>query len=235
MSTVDSPLNGIDQGLPAHLKVKYFSTLQAYEPILKAMQSFTDDRAPSDPDEIWLLQHFPVFTQGQAGKAEHLLAPGDIPVVQVDRGGQVTYHGPGQLVAYLMLDLKRLGIGPRELVTRIEQALIALLKRFGLNAEARREAPGVYINHAKIASIGLRIRKGRSYHGLSLNVDMELEPFHRINPCGYQNLEMIQLKDMALPDSLDSSLDSVADQLVEEIGNVFGYGSIQIERTEAID
>lgn len=166
-----------------------------YEPTWHAMQRFTDARDPLTADQIWLLQHPPVFTQGQAGKAEHLLLPGDIPVVKVDRGGQVTYHGPGQLVAYLLLDVRRLGFGVRELVSRIEQSLIALLASYGVEALAKPDAPGVYVDGAKIASLGLRIRNGRSFHGLALNVDMDLEPFRRINPCGYAGLAMTQLRD----------------------------------------
>jgi lipoyl(octanoyl) transferase len=171
--------------------------LMAYEPVWHAMQRFTDQRGPEAPDEIWLVQHSPVFTQGQAGKAEHLLLPGDIPVVQVDRGGQVTYHGPGQLVVYLLLDVRRLGFGVRDLVTRIENALIELLASFDVPAAAKADAPGVYVNGAKIASLGLRIRRGCSFHGLALNVDMQLEPFQRINPCGYAGLAMTQLRDHA--------------------------------------
>ena len=171
--------------------------LMAYEPVWHAMQRFTDQRGPQAPDEIWLVQHSPVFTQGQAGKAEHLLLPGDIPVVQVDRGGQVTYHGPGQLVVYLLLDVRRLGFGVRDLVTRIENALIELLASFDVPAAAKADAPGVYVNGAKIASLGLRIRRGCSFHGLALNVDMQLEPFQRINPCGYAGLAMTQLRDHA--------------------------------------
>lgn len=166
-----------------------------YEPVWHAMQSFTDTRGVDTPDEIWLLEHSPVFTQGQAGKAEHVLFPGDIPVVQVDRGGQVTYHGPGQLVAYLLLDVRRSGIGVRELVSRIERSLIDLLASYGVSANAKPDAPGVYVDGAKIASLGLRIRNGRSFHGLALNVDMDLQPFQRINPCGYAGLTMTQLAD----------------------------------------
>jgi lipoyl(octanoyl) transferase len=173
--------------------------LVAYEPAWHAMQRFTDERARDVGDEVWLVQHPPVFTQGQSGKAEHLLLPGDIPVVQVDRGGQVTYHGPGQLVAYLMLDVRRLGFGVRELVTRIEGSLIALLASYGVTAVAKADAPGVYVDGAKIASLGLRIRNGCSFHGLALNVDMNLEPFRRINPCGYAGLAMTQLRDHAGP------------------------------------
>ncbi|NNB29582.1 lipoyl(octanoyl) transferase LipB [Pseudomonas fragi] len=172
-----------------------------YERTWLAMQRFTDERklVPDTQDEVWLVQHPPVFTQGQAGKAEHLLLPGDIPVVKSDRGGQVTYHGPGQLVAYLMLDVRRLGYGVRELVTRMEQCLIDLLASCGVSAAAKADAPGVYVDGAKIASLGLRIRNGCSFHGLALNVDMDLEPFRRINPCGYAGLAMTQLRDHAGP------------------------------------
>ncbi|WPO99439.1 lipoyl(octanoyl) transferase LipB [Pseudomonas sp. HR96] len=170
---------------------------QPYEPVWRAMQRFTDGRGPDVPDEVWLVQHPAVFTQGQAGKAEHLLLPGDIPVVQVDRGGQVTYHGPGQLVVYLLLDVKRLGFGVRELVSRMELTLIALLASYGITAAAKADAPGVYVDGAKIASLGLRIRRGCSFHGLALNVDMDMQPFNRINPCGYAGLAMTQMCDHA--------------------------------------
>ncbi len=170
-----------------------------YEPTWHAMQHFTDSRVVDTPDEVWLLEHPPVFTQGQAGKAEHVLFPGDIPVVKVDRGGQVTYHGPGQLVAYLLLDVRRSSLGVRELVSRIELSLIELLASYGVKAEAKADAPGVYVDGAKIASLGLRIRNGRSFHGLALNVDMDLQPFQRINPCGYAGLAMTQLRDLAGP------------------------------------
>ncbi|MGC1329374.1 lipoyl(octanoyl) transferase LipB [Pseudomonas sp.] len=171
--------------------------LMAYEPVWHAMQRFTDQRTPATKDEVWLVQHPSVFTQGQAGKAEHLLVPGDIPVVQVDRGGQVTYHGPGQMVAYLLLDVRRLGYGVRDLVSRIEQTIVALLDEYGVPAAAKSDAPGVYVQGAKIASLGLRIRNGCSFHGLALNVDMDLAPFRRINPCGYAGLAMTQLCDHA--------------------------------------
>ena len=171
----------------------------AYEPTWLAMKRFTDDRGPHTQDEVWLVQHPSVFTQGQAGKAEHLLLPGDIPVVKSDRGGQVTYHGPGQLVAYLLLDVRRLGFGVRELVSRMERCLIDLLASYGVSAVAKADAPGVYVDGDKIASLGLRIRNGCSFHGLALNVDMDLEPFRRINPCGYAGLAMTQLRDHAGP------------------------------------
>jgi lipoyl(octanoyl) transferase len=164
-----------------------------YEPAWRAMQAFTDARDEGTPDELWMLEHDPVFTQGLNGKAEHLLAPGDIPVVGIDRGGQVTYHGPGQLVMYALVDLRRRGIGVRELVVALENSVIALAARHGIAATGRREAPGVYVGPRKLASIGLRVRRGCSYHGLALNVDMDLEPFLRINPCGMAGLAMTQL------------------------------------------
>jgi lipoyl(octanoyl) transferase len=182
------------------------------------MQQFTNTRDADSDDEIWLLQHPPVFTQGQAGKAEHLLFPGDIPVVQVDRGGQVTYHGPGQLVGYLLLDVRRLGIGVRELVSRIERSLIDLLAEYGVETTAKPDAPGVYVNGAKIASLGLRIRNGRSFHGLALNVDMDLEPFRRINPCGYAGLPMTQMRDLIGPIDICQVADRLREQLVRQLG-----------------
>jgi lipoyl(octanoyl) transferase len=190
----------------------------AYEPVWRAMQQFTDTRDAHTPDEIWLLEHPPVFTQGQAGKAEHVLFPGDIPVVQVDRGGQVTYHGPGQLVGYLLLDVRRSGLGVRDLVTRIEQSLIDLLASYGISACARSDAPGVYVDGAKIASLGLRIRRGCSFHGLALNVDMNLQPFQRINPCGMANLPMTQLSDLVGPVSIAEVQARLRQQLVNSLG-----------------
>ncbi|MEW5837967.1 MAG: lipoyl(octanoyl) transferase LipB [Pseudomonadota bacterium] len=166
-----------------------------YAPVLAAMREFTLSRTAATPDELWLLEHPPLFTQGLAGKAEHVLAPGDIPVVQVDRGGQVTYHAPGQLLAYVLFDLQRARIGVRDMVERMENALIGLLAALDITAHARRDAPGVYVDERKIASLGLKIRQGRCYHGLALNVDMDLAPFARINPCGYRDLRMCQLRD----------------------------------------
>ena len=192
-----------------------------YQPTWHAMQRFTDTRGMETPDEIWLLEHSPVFTQGQAGKAEHVLFPGDIPVVQVDRGGQVTYHGPGQLVAYLLLDVRRSGIGVRELVSRIERSLIDLLASYGVSANAKPDAPGVYVNGAKIASLGLRIRNGRSFHGLALNVDMDLQPFQRINPCGYAGMAMTQLADQVTgPIALSEVSARLREQLVKHLDYV---------------
>lgn len=169
---------------------------RAYEPVWHAMQAFTDARDADTEDELWLVEHDPVFTQGQAGKAEHLLAPGDIPVVAVDRGGQVTYHGPGQIVAYPMIDLRRLGIGVRQLVCRIEQAIIDTLEAWNIAAARREGAPGVYVGEAKIAALGLRVRRGCSFHGLAFNIAMDLAPFSRINPCGYRGLAVTQMSDL---------------------------------------
>ena len=195
-----------------------------YQPAWQAMQRFTNERGPDTPDEIWLLEHEPVFTQGQAGKAEHVLLPGDIPVVQADRGGQVTYHGPGQLIAYLLLDVRRSGLGVRELVSRMEASLVALLAGYGVEAYAKPDAPGVYVGAAKIASLGLRIRHGRSFHGLALNVDMDLEPFGRINPCGYAGMAMTQLKDLA-PGPID--LAEVRAALVRQLVGQLGYAEYE--------
>jgi lipoyl(octanoyl) transferase len=168
-----------------------------YEPTWARMKAFTDSRTAQTPDEIWCLQHSPVFTQGLGGSPAHVLAPGDIPVIKTDRGGQVTYHGPGQLVVYLMLDLKRLGLGPRELVRRLENALILLLDALGLEGQRRDGAPGVYVAEAKIASLGLRVRRQCSYHGVALNVCNDLTPFSRINPCGYAGLQVTSLAQLA--------------------------------------
>jgi lipoyl(octanoyl) transferase len=167
--------------------------LQHYEPVSQAMHDFTDSRDDNTPDEIWLVEHLPVFTQGQAGKAEHVLVPGDIPVIQSDRGGQVTYHGPGQQVMYVLLNLKRRKLGVRELVTLLEQTVVDTLAEYGIDAHPRADAPGVYVGEMKICSLGLRIRKGCSFHGLALNINMDLSPFLRINPCGYAGMEMTQM------------------------------------------
>jgi lipoyl(octanoyl) transferase len=172
---------------------------RAYEPVWRAMQAFTDARDETTPDELWLVEHDPVFTLGQAGRREHVLAPGDIPVLAVDRGGQVTYHGPGQLVAYPLIDLRRARLGVRELVLRIEQALIDTLAEYGVVASRRDGAPGVYVGAAKIAALGLRVRRGCSFHGLAFNIGMDLAPFSRINPCGYEGLEVTQLVDCGGP------------------------------------
>jgi lipoyl(octanoyl) transferase len=171
----------------------------AYEPTWRAMQQLTDARVGETPDEIWLLEHEPVFTLGMNSDPAHVLAPGDIPVVQIDRGGQVTYHGPGQLVIYPLIDVRRSGLGVRSLVTALERAVIDYAAGFGIRAECRANAPGVYVDGRKLASVGLRIRRGGSYHGLALNVDMDLAPFARINPCGYAGLQMTQLSMLGGP------------------------------------
>lgn len=179
--------------------------LQPYEPVSQAMHDFTDMRDDTTPDEIWLVEHLPVFTQGQAGKAEHLLMTGDIPVIQSDRGGQVTYHGPGQQVMYVLLNLKRRKLGVRELVTLLEQTVVNTLAEYGIDAHPRADAPGVYVGEMKICSLGLRIRKGCSFHGLALNINMDLTPFQRINPCGYAGMEMTQMRqwvDTAAPENI---------------------------------
>lgn len=190
-----------------------------YGPVFAAMRGFTEARAAATLDELWSVEHPPVFTQGLAGKAEHLLAPGEIPVVQVDRGGQVTYHGPGQVVVYCLLDVRRLGLSVRGLVTALEQAVIELLAAYGVAAHARPDAPGVYVEGAKVASLGLRLRQGRSYHGLSLNVAMNLEPFTRINPCGYPGLRITQLRDLGIA----LSLDAATEELLLHLGRQLGY------------
>lgn len=192
--------------------------LRDYAPVWEAMRAFTDGRDTHTADELWCVQHPPVFTQGQAGKAEHVLAPGDIPVIAVDRGGQVTYHGPGQIVIYPLIDLRRLHIGARELVTRIEQAIVATLHTLGIDAYPKADAPGVYVDGRKIASLGLRIRKGCSFHGLSLNVDMDLGPFQRINPCGYAGLEMVQVRDFVTAPDITALERELCHQLSEKLG-----------------
>lgn len=188
-----------------------------YTETWRRMQDFTDHRTETTVDEIWLLEHPPVFTQGQAGKAEHLLFPGDIPVVQVDRGGQVTYHGPGQLVAYVLLDIKRRKIGVRELVTLIENVIIGSLANHQIEAYAKADAPGVYVNEAKVASLGLRVRKGCTFHGLALNVDMDLSPFGRINPCGYAGMQMVQSKDLGGLKTMTLAKQEISRQFVERL------------------
>lgn len=190
---------------------------QTYEPIWQKMQAYTDTRGAHAADEIWLVEHEPVFTQGQAGKAEHILMPGDIPVVKVDRGGQVTYHGPGQQVIYLMLDIKRRKLGVRHLVNAMENAVISLLASDGINAYAKKDAPGVYVDEAKICSLGLRIRRGCSFHGLALNVDMDLEPFSRINPCGYAGMEMTDTRTLGGADSLEVAGSALIKKILNEL------------------
>ncbi|QTP61270.1 lipoyl(octanoyl) transferase LipB [Billgrantia antri] len=190
-----------------------------YLPVWRAMRELTDGRSETTPDQFWLVEHEPVFTQGQAGKPEHLLMPGDIPVVQTDRGGQVTYHGPGQVVLYPLLDVRRTRLGVRDLVSAIEGAVIALLAEQGVEAHARPDAPGVYVGEAKIASLGLRIRRGASYHGVALNVDADLGPFQRINPCGYAGMAMTRLSDLvARPLSVEQAGTRLAECLALQLG-----------------
>ena len=189
-----------------------------YEPTWRAMQRMAETRVPATPDELWFLEHPPVYTMGMNARREHLLATGDIPVVDIDRGGQVTYHGPGQLVVYPLLDLERAGLGVRPLVEGIERAVVATVAEWGIVAMGRRDAHGVYVDGRKLASIGLRIRRSHSYHGLALNVAMDLEPFQRINPCGYAGLEMTQLADLGGPTDLGSVADALAPRLLESLG-----------------
>jgi lipoyl(octanoyl) transferase len=193
------------------------------------MHDFTDQRGETSADEIWLVEHLPVFTQGQAGKAEHLLEPGEIPVMQSDRGGQVTYHGPGQQVMYVLINLKRRKIGVRQLVTALEETVIATLEHFGIQAAAKADAPGVYVQDKKICSLGLRIRNGCSFHGLALNVDMDLTPFLRINPCGYAGMEMTQLS--ALKRGV--TLADVRPQLINHFARVLEITAVSWETAEA--
>lgn len=194
------------------LVIRQLGTMD-YSQVWHAMKQFTDNRDNTIADELWLVEHPPVFTQGQAGKAEHILVPGDIEVVKVDRGGQVTYHGPGQQVIYFMINLRRKKLGVRHLVTLIENSLVSALAEFDINAYAKADAPGVYVDEKKIASLGLRVRKGCSFHGLAINVNMDLSPFLRINPCGYAGLEMVQTADLQGP----TDTTSVANTLVKHL------------------
>ncbi|QTH63942.1 lipoyl(octanoyl) transferase LipB [Psychrosphaera ytuae] len=188
-----------------------------YQEIWHAMQNFTDNRDDNVIDELWVVEHDPVFTQGQAGKEEHLLNPGDIPIVKVDRGGQVTYHGPGQLVVYLLINLRRKKIGVRDLVTLIEQSIVDTLQAYKIKAYAKKDAPGVYVDERKVASLGLRVRRGCSFHGLALNVDMDLEPFLRINPCGYAGLEMVQTSQIGGPNSVTEAAKPLTKIIAEKL------------------
>ena len=191
---------------------------QSYEPVWRAMQRFTGARDADTPDELWLVEHDPVFTLGQAGKPEHVLMPGDIPVLHVDRGGQVTYHGPGQLVLYPLLDLKRLKIGVRDYVQRIEQVVIDTLADWNIEGARRNGAPGVYVNGAKVAALGIRVRRGCAFHGLAFNIAMDLEPFGRINPCGYAGLEVVAMADLGGPDGLDVVKPALLAHLAAQFG-----------------
>jgi lipoyl(octanoyl) transferase len=206
---------------PDKLIIRDFG-LQDYEPIWQAMQKFTAERDDSTPDELWCLEHPPIFTMGLNGKKEHLLNIKDIPVINIDRGGQVTYHGPGQLIIYTLIDLERLNMGVKDLVNAIEQSVIQLLKEYGINALGKENAPGVYVDEKKIAALGLRIKRNKSYHGLSLNIDMDLSPFQQINPCGYVGLTVTQLKDL----KPEMDLSNVKNELLSHLGQLIGYQNI---------
>jgi lipoyl(octanoyl) transferase len=199
-----------------------------YVPVWREMQAFTAARTQDTPDELWIVEHPPVFTLGLNGKAEHLLSPADIPVINVDRGGQVTYHGPGQLVVYTLLDIQRRHLGVKELVRYIEQAIIALLADYGIQAEGWEDAPGVYVAGAKIAALGLRIKKGRTYHGLALNISMDLSPFSHINPCGYAGMTVTQTRDLGI----SASLPELRDRLLEHLRTILGYNIAPIPSTD---
>lgn len=205
--------------MSAPLIIRHIEGLQDYQTTWQAMQDFTRQRTAETPDELWLLEHHPVFTQGRAGKSEHLLNPGNIPVVHSDRGGQITYHGPGQLIGYCLLDLKRKELGVRDLVGGIEQTLIEYLASLGIQAEADPKAPGVYVEGKKIAALGLRIHKSRSYHGFSINVNMDLSPFMQINPCGYQGLTITQIVDFGI----SKTPRQAACELLSHFQKQFGY------------
>ncbi|MCQ8885245.1 lipoyl(octanoyl) transferase LipB [Pseudoalteromonas agarivorans] len=202
---------------------------QRYMPIWQKMQAYTDTRDDSSPDEIWLVEHESVFTQGQAGKDEHLLAPGDIEVIKVDRGGQVTYHGPGQQMMYVLFNLRRLKIGVRELVTWLEECIIDTLNEYDIKAYAKADAPGVYVSDSKIASLGLRVRRGCSFHGLALNVNMDLSPFLRINPCGYAGMNMVQTKELNGPQNLAQAGEGLVKHMIKKLN------ATQVKHTEGFE
>lgn len=204
---------------PADLKLQVRQLgLMAYEPVWRAMQEFTDNRDASTADEVWLVQHPPVFTLGQAGRHEHVLAPGDIPVLETDRGGQVTYHGPGQIVAYPLLDIRRLGLNVRELVCGIEESVIRVLKDYGVKGKRAAGAPGVYVDGVKIAALGLRVRRGCSFHGLAFNIDLDLEPYQRINPCGFKGMEVTRLVDLCT-----AEIQEAQSRLIASLATILGY------------
>ena len=204
--------------IPDKLIIRDLGT-QDYEPIWQAMQTFTAERDETTPDELWCLEHPPIFTMGLNGKKEHLLNIKNIPVINIDRGGQVTYHGPGQLIIYTLIDLKRLNLGVKDLVSAIEKSIIHLLKKYGINAQGKENAPGVYVNNEKIAALGLRIKRNKSYHGLSLNIEMDLAPFQQINPCGYEGMAVTQIKD--LKPTLNSS--NIKTELSLLLSQLLGY------------
>ncbi|WP_312088072.1 lipoyl(octanoyl) transferase LipB [Acinetobacter variabilis] len=209
------------------LIIRQYNNLTPYEDRFLEMKSFTENRDENTPDELWILQHHDVLTQGQAGKPEHILIPTDIPVIQTDRGGQVTWHGPGQLVAYFMFDLNRLGWNVRTLVSYAENLMIQLLKNHGVEAYAKPDAPGVYVNERKIGSLGFKIRKGRSYHGLSLNIDCDLTGFHTINPCGYAGLEMVRINDLV---SNPPKFNDLCVEIIETLSSSGYFNQVNVEQ-----
>lgn len=196
---------------------------QPYEPVWQNLKNFTKNRVANTNDQIWLLEHEPVFTQGQAGKPEHILNSGQIPVIQSDRGGQVTYHGPGQLIVYVLVDILRKKINLRQFISNLEDSVIELLAIYNIPSESQAKAPGVYVNNAKICSVGLRVHKGRTYHGLSLNVNMDLEPFKQINPCGYPQLAMTQISDLGGPSDINTVSTQLLNFLIKKIGYTHEY------------
>lgn len=212
-----NPARDDAQSSPANVIVVRSLGLQEYEPLWRKMQSFTASRSASTADEIWFTEHPPVFTLGLNASREHLLAPGNIPVIQVDRGGQVTYHGPGQLMIYPLIDLQRARLGVRSIVTALEQTVVDLAADFGIDARSRSDAPGVYVQHKKIASVGLRVRRGSSYHGMALNIDLDLQPFSRINPCGFSDLEVTNLSSLGVSESLSKIQERVQQHLLQHL------------------
>jgi len=212
---VTAEARAVARSAPAHI-VRNLGRVD-YEPTWRAMQRFTDQRGPDTPDEIWFLEHPPVFTLGMNASRDHVIAPGDIPVVQIDRGGQVTYHGPGQLVVYPLVDLRRAGLGVRDIVTALERSVIDYAAELGIAAECRKKAPGVYVNGRKLASVGIRVRRGASYHGVAVNVSADLEPFRRINPCGYPDLEMTRLADLSAVDSVADAAEALQPHLLRHL------------------
>lgn len=209
------------------LIIRQYNNLTPYEDRFLEMKSFTENRDENTPDELWILQHHDVLTQGQAGKPEHILIPTNIPVIQTDRGGQVTWHGPGQLVAYFMFDLNRLGWNVRTLVSYAENLMIELLKKHEIEAYAKPDAPGVYVNERKIGSLGFKIRKGRSYHGLSLNIDCDLTGFHTINPCGYAGLEMVRINDLV---SNPPKFNDLCVEIIETLSRSGYFNQVNVEQ-----
>jgi lipoyl(octanoyl) transferase len=205
----------VARSVPPHIVRKL--GLVDYEPTWRAMQRFTDQRGPDTPDELWFLEHPPVFTLGMNASRDHVIAPGDIPVVQIDRGGQVTYHGPGQLVVYPLVDLRRAGLGVRDIVTALERSVIDYAAGLGIVAECRRKAPGVYVGGRKLASVGIRVRRGASYHGVAINISADLEPFRRINPCGFPDLEMTRLADLSPVNSAADAAEALQPHLLRHL------------------